>query len=135
MALIEWNDSYSVGNNTFDAQHKKLFALLDNIFEAMKTGKGKEVIGPVLQELKNYTVTHFSAEERLMEKHNYPDMASHIKQHKAFVDKVADITTKYNAGKMVMTIEISSFLKDWLVNHIQGVDRKYKDFFISKGEK
>lgn len=134
MAIVEWNNSYSVGIEKFDSQHKKLFQLLDMIFEAMKAGKGKSVIGPVLDELQDYTVTHFVEEEVLMKKYNYQDIEAHIFEHKAFVDKVKKTNEKYQSGKMVLTIEISSFLKDWLVNHIQGVDQKYTDFFHKKGE-
>jgi methyl-accepting chemotaxis protein/hemerythrin len=35
-----------------------------------------------------------------------------------------DLQTQYRAGKASLTIEVLNFLKDWLVNHIQGVDRK-----------
>lgn len=135
MPLIEWKEKYSVGIEKFDNQHKKLFQLLDLIFEAMKEGKGKSILAPVLAELQNYIVIHFADEEVLMNKYNYPDMASHIKEHKVFIDKVQKTNEKYQAGNMVLTLEISSFLRDWLVNHIQGIDQKYANFFLNIGER
>ena len=135
MAIIEWSDSFSVGNATIDSQHKKLFHLLDSIFVAMKAGKAKEIINPSIDELINYTETHFKTEEDLFEKHGYPDAVAHNREHKLFVDKVVGIAAKVKAGKMVLSVEITSFLKDWLVNHINGTDQKYAKFLIEKGEK
>lgn len=135
MPVVEWNDSYSVGIPTFDVQHKKLFDLLDVMFEAMQKGQGVQAMGLVLGELKCYTVMHFGAEERLMEKYNFPGRTAHVFEHKSFIQKVEEITEKYKAGGIVFTSEITSFIKDWLVSHIQKMDKQYSDFFISRGEK
>lgn len=135
MSIVEWKDEYSVGIEQFDSQHKKLFKLLDMIFEAMKDGNANELIGSVLDELTDYYKTHFADEEILMEKYKYPDIENHKFEHKTFADKVSKINMKYQTGKMVLTIEIASFLKEWLVNHIQGLDQNYTDFFQAKGEK
>lgn len=36
-----------------------------------------------------------------------------------------------NSG--VLSRELLQYLKDWLINHIQGSDQEYGDFLISKG--
>ena len=35
--MIEWKSQYSVENRQLDEQHKKLFELVNEILEAMKT--------------------------------------------------------------------------------------------------
>ncbi len=43
MALIDWDKSLSVNVEEIDQQHKKLIAMINELNEAMRNGKGKEV--------------------------------------------------------------------------------------------
>lgn len=79
MALITWNENYSVKVKQFDDQHKKLIDMINELHDAMKVGKGKDVMEKILAGLIQYTVTHFANEERLMKQHNYPDYEQHKK--------------------------------------------------------
>jgi len=135
MALFNWDMKYSVGVKMFDDQHKKLFDIINNLFDAMKEGKSKEILGSILDRLLDYTLTHFKDEENVMAKHNYPALDQQKQQHKIFTDKIASLSADHKAGKMVLSIEISNFLKDWLINHIQGIDRQYSEFFNNIGVK
>jgi len=66
MAFLNWSESYSTGIATIDLQHKKIVSFLNELYEAMQNGQGKDVVGKVLADLVIYTKTHFAAEERLM---------------------------------------------------------------------
>lgn len=133
MALLTWNDSYSVKVKQFDDQHKKLVDMVNNLHEHMKQGKGAEGAKQVLSSLVTYTQTHFADEERLMKQHNYPNFEQHKKEHNQLVMKVSDVKKLIDEGKMLISQELMSFLKDWLVKHIQGEDKKYGPFLNSKG--
>ena len=74
MARFIWNDSYSVGVKAFDEQHKKLFALVDDLHEAMVAGKARTITGQILNEMVEYTRQHFSAEEKMLQKYDYPGL-------------------------------------------------------------
>jgi hemerythrin-like metal-binding protein len=99
----------------------------------MLSGKSKEIIKEVLFRLVEYTKTHFTYEEDLFAKHSYSEKDDHARQHKEFVDKLYEIVEKFKVVKSFVSIEIMEFLKDWLVNHIMGIDKKYSEFLISKG--
>ncbi|MCX7874727.1 MAG: bacteriohemerythrin [Melioribacteraceae bacterium] len=133
MALISWSDSYSVKVKEIDNQHQKLVNLINLLHDSMKEGKGKEVIGKVLTELVNYTVYHFSYEEKLFDKYGYPDAKVHARQHKDLVEKVSCYVKDFESGKGVLPMEVMNFLRDWLIKHIGGDDKKYGPFFNSKG--
>lgn len=133
MALLTWNDSYSVKVKQLDEQHKKLIDLINQLYDAMKVGKGSEVIGPVLKSLITYTQTHFSTEEQLMKLHGYPDYDTHKNEHNQLVAQVSEIKKGMDAGKMPLTQNIMNFLRDWLIKHIQGDDKKYGPFLNNKG--
>jgi len=126
--LIEWSPSFSVGVAEMDNQHKQLVVLLNDLYAAMQAQKSSEVIGKVLNKLISYTEKHFSDEEDFMKKHSYPDIKSQMKEHTAFTDKVKKFKQEYDAGRTSMSVSITSFLKDWLLNHISISDKKYGDY-------
>ena len=135
MALFNWSDNYSVSVAEMDSQHKKLLDILNELYEAMNQRKGNEILNKVLTDLINYTRMHFAAEERYMQTHNYPGYNDQKKEHDFFIEKIKGFQSDLNAGKLTLSIEISTFLKNWLVNHISVVDKKYGSFFNAKGLK
>jgi hemerythrin len=133
MPFFNWNQAYSVGIVEIDIQHKKLFDLINKLYEAMQVGQGSKQIGNVVAELIAYAGTHFSVEEKYMATHKYPDLGKHKAVHDAFVQKVLEFQRQYLSGKMAMSIDILNFLKDWLVTHIQVEDQKYAPYLKNKG--
>jgi hemerythrin len=133
MELITWTTAYSVGIKEFDDQHRKLFSLINELFTAMKSGKGKDVIGRTLAGLVDYTRYHFSAEEKYFAQYGYPETAQHLAEHKAFVAQAEELNRKFAAGSMLVSVETLDFVKGWIDKHINKVDKQYTSFFKSKG--
>lgn len=135
MSLIQWNDDLSVKVTEIDGQHKQLVTMINDLHEAMKSRQGKEQVRTTLAKMADYVVTHFSTEEKYMAKFGYPGYLGHKAEHQAFMKKVTEFTTEFDAGRAAVTIELMNFLKDWLTNHIMKKDKQYSDFFLSKGLK
>ena len=133
MALIQWNNGYSVNVAEIDQQHQTLIRMINELNDAMSQGKGKEVLGRIIGGLTAYTGTHFATEERYFDRFGYPDADSHKQNHAAFVRKVGDVREKFRKGQLGLTIEILDFLSDWLGEHITRSDRQYGPFFNQKG--
>lgn len=133
MALLTWSTRYSVQVKKLDDQHKKLIDILNNLHDAMKVGKGKDVLGEVLDGLIAYTGDHFSEEERLMKTNAFPGYEEHKKEHNLLVLQARDIQSQFRSGNGVLTQEVMSFLKNWLENHILGSDKVYGPFLNQKG--
>lgn len=133
MALIEWNESLSVGVKEVDVQHQKLIALINELNDGMKQGKGKDVLGGIISRLSQYTVTHFSYEERQFEKFGYTDAEAHVAEHKKFVAEIGTFEKDFKEGRLGVTLRVMSFLSDWLKNHIQKTDKKYAPTFNQNG--
>ena len=121
--LLQWKDEFSTGVALMDQQHKRLVELINQLFLCMKDGGDRMVLADVVDELVNYTITHFHAEEDVMRKHNYPDLEAHKLVHQNFIDKVAVYAEKLKAGDRLPPAEVYGFLKDWLVSHIEKQDR------------
>lgn len=135
MPIMSWKDDLSVNVAEIDTQHKKLIGLINDLFDAMSQKKSREILGSIINGLTDYTVTHFSFEETQFDKFKYAGTFSHKKEHKDFVDKVNGFRNKFNAGNLSLSIEIMQFLKDWLLNHITVIDKKYSRFFNDNGLK
>jgi hemerythrin len=133
MALINWNDNLSVKVKEIDNQHKKLIGMINELDDAMRTGKGKAILGKIITEMISYTAHHFSTEEKYFAQYGYPNAEEHLKEHRAFVDKVNDFRNKFEAARIGLTTEVINFLSDWLKKHIQGTDKKYGPFLNEKG--
>lgn len=133
MSLFVWSDRYSVGIKKIDDQHKVLVDILNELFEAMTQKKGEQAIAKIIRNLVGYTRSHFSTEEMLLKQYAYPDYDAHKKIHDEFVQKIDKFQKDFQAGKLSLTTEMSSFLRNWLINHISGEDKKYASFLQDKG--
>ncbi len=135
MAFMEWDDKFSVGIPSIDAQHKNLIALINKLNETMRKGLGGQVIGGVIDELADYTRTHFTYEEELFSRHSYPKSAAHEAEHRDFVAKVGDFRERFVAKRIGISVDVLDFLVDWLKGHIMKSDKEYSSFLVGKGVK
>ncbi len=133
MALMTWRPAFELNIKEVDDQHRKLIELLNILYDSMKQGKGKEVLGQVLTKLADYTVYHFGTEERLFREYGYPESEQHQSEHDAFTRQVIDFQKAYAEGKTLITIELLDFLTNWLTNHILQVDKKFGVYATKKG--
>ena len=133
MALLNWQSDFTVNVCEIDKQHQKLVEMINNLHDGMKAGKGKEVLGDILANLVKYTEFHFKYEEKLFEQYVYPETLAHKRQHSDLVNQVQNYKKSFESGESVLSMEIMSFLKVWLMDHIVGSDKKYSTFFNSRG--
>ncbi len=125
MALFEWKDNYSVGSKSIDNQHKKLIQFINEFYENITIKSNKELISALIKEMKEYTVFHFNYEEVYLEKLGFKEMEEHKLEHVKFIEKVNNFEARFNSKKIILSYEITSFLKNWLKHHILIEDMKY----------
>ncbi len=134
--IFKWSSDLETGIKSIDEQHKKLFSIANSFYNAMKEGKGREVIKDIVRELLDYSKYHFQTEESYFKKYDYPEFEEHKKEHDFFVNKVKEILKELEEGKTIsVTISTYNFLVSWVKNHIMKTDMKYRDFLLSKGVK
>lgn len=124
MSYFTWSEDLSVGSKFIDEDHRKLFDLAHRLHVAMSEGRGKDVMSKVLSNLIIYTREHFKREEDHMVKINYPGYAVHKAEHESLLKSVLDLQHKFTDGKASLTIEVSTFLREWLLNHIMKQDKE-----------
>ena len=121
---MEWYDSYSIGDEKIDNQHKELVKMVSRLQESI-TGEGlKEETANALKFLVQYTQQHFADEEELMEKIGFEGLDQHKEQHQKLVIEVTNVLLNIKKRKQFYPLELFDFLMDWLLTHIKNEDRK-----------
>jgi hemerythrin-like metal-binding protein len=99
----------------------------------MMKGQAQSLTGPLLKKLAEYTRNHFSAEEEAMASAQYPGIANHKVLHRNLVKKVEEYIDRHDKGELTLNLHLLNFLRDWLVDHIQKVDKEYGPWLNKHG--
>lgn len=136
--MFDWKPEYNSGISEIDKQHKKLFALADELYDIANRRDGfdyHDEIIRVFDELSDYTVYHFQYEEALMKQAGYgfQELVAHCAEHEKFVQKIKKIAQQDLDGKQTQVLlDIIMFAVDWIEKHILGSDRKYAQYYTQK---
>jgi hemerythrin len=126
MPFIVWNDRLSVGVGVLDEDHKRLVGVLNDLYDAIRAGRGKETLGRLLDQLADYTLFHFRREEEFFAQTGYAGAVDHKAEHDNFAAWITKLRTRYVEGTAAApSLEVINYLKDWLFDHILGSDQLY----------
>jgi hemerythrin-like metal-binding protein len=120
--FVEWDDSYSVGVEAIDQQHRFLITRIRDLQEAMAAGEAGAMLAPLIRNLVTYTKYHFAYEERLYAERGYGDIQHHKEFHSDMAQQVMKMGNALKNGKLNAGAPVMAFLKHWLVDHILGED-------------
>jgi len=124
-----WDDSFSVGFDPIDDQHKELVKMTNALFQACDQGviAADMAFLETVKKALDYAETHFADEEEYMSEANYPHLNEQKKQHEAFLADVEKSIEEFEAGN-IEPIFMARFLKKWLLNHIAVSDKRYAPY-------
>jgi hemerythrin len=128
---------YSIGIPEMDAQHARWIQLIEK-FRSVGSGHlleqpGIDAAAHALDELLNYTKSHFASEEQFITAHHYPDVEAHKKRHRELETVVAKLLDEIRAHASSSTpLKLNLFVTVWLLEHIMGEDDKYARFILGK---
>ena len=125
--MYEFKEEYKTGIDFIDEQHKVLFEIADKTYNLLKndfTLDKYDKIVALIEELQNYTIFHFNAEEKYMESINYKRMFTQKVEHDAFIKRIKDVDfSKIDENQDEYIINILQLLNDWLTGHIFENDK------------
>lgn len=132
MKAIEWSDALSVGVGVIDGEHKRLIKIANAIVKiSNETREPKKLIN-ALHYLREYTVVHFQNEESFMQTIHYPGLFEHKKEHIRLKQSVKDYQAELFHAETLDGIDVLSFIRAWLLDHVLKTDMKIKEFLEQK---
>jgi hemerythrin-like metal-binding protein len=133
MKSLEWKESYSVGVQSLNEQHKVLVGHLNTIYELFDSPDKREQVGALLSELEQYALVHFRSEEDLFIKYKYRELDKHALEHRFYEHKVSEFKTRFDSSDEKVPLDMLEFLADWLTGHILGSDQEYRRYLNNCG--
>ena len=130
MPIIEWDDSMGVGMYMIDEQHKELVALINAIADAVERGAGRDEVSRFIRRFFDYTMTHFRAEEALMDHETYPHYFQQVREHLECSQKAIEFHRRFMQEPDFEALELLEYIVTWFRRHTTGVDQtlvKYLD--------
>lgn len=125
MAHMEWTSDLDTGIEVIDNQHKRIVDYINELHHAIESSDRDEV-GDVINQLIDYTQSHFTFEEEMMEEAGYPFLRAHQRVHGLFIRRVETFKEQFENGEDIAR-ELHTVLKTWLVNHIKHDDADYAE--------
>jgi hemerythrin len=119
------------GVEKIDSQHRELINRINSLLVIEDESASEEKTLETVNYLGEYVVKHFSDEEELQVKSNYPNYAEHKKKHTLFIDEFTQLKNEF-AGKshsMEFKMKLNSSLITWIVKHIKGDDAEFGKYY------
>jgi hemerythrin len=122
-----WDNSYSVGNETLDQQHRKILVLCARAIDCLENDDAgtDEQAHLILNELKFYVDLHFRTEEQILSLCHYPDLAEQKAEHLEYSRRLTEMFYAATQG-LIDKAGICVFLSSWWRGHILGSDMLYR---------
>ncbi len=122
--MYQFTDDCLTGINEIDEEHKRLFQLINETMDMLKTGDSQNIVLNLLMELKVYAENHFAHEEAYMEKIGDKELPRQRVEHAQFKEKISGyaVTTMTEETSSQIAQELLSYMAKWLYRHILGSD-------------
>lgn len=121
----EWLAPFAADAKLIEEGHELLLVLTTKLAAALNEGSSPERVGVILKALIEGMKAHFETEDEIMEKNKYADSASHAARHRELLARLGEIEGRLTASQEIRSEELSSFLREDLMDHLLDEDRKY----------
>ncbi len=122
MAMV-WTSDLNTGIDVIDRQHQRIVDYINQL-EDPATRADHQAISRVLEDLADYTLSHFAFEESLQEEVGYQYAKPHKAVHDMFIKRLTSYQHRHDAGEPVVE-QLHTMLCTWLTHHIKRDDMAY----------
>jgi hemerythrin-like metal-binding protein len=127
--MIEWSEHYEVGVAVIDGQHREMLEIVNRLLEGLRDGRDAGELVETLRELVRCTEHNIATEERLMQEHGLAP-AHHAEEHRRLLEAIRHFDLRLDPGGLA---DSASWLREWLLGHIDEEDRPFAELLRSRG--
>jgi len=131
MNMLDWDESYSVGQEKIDEQHRILMRLINRLNNFLITSYIKDdniELSNLVETLYEYSIKHFTYEELYMRDIRYPKIEQHTEIHEDIKNQINHYYIKITNGTMIVDTTITLKFSILLKEHILNEDLQYSQF-------
>jgi hemerythrin len=123
MGYLVWTKDLQTGIDVIDGQHKRIVEYINKLHDA-RNDHDQQAVADIIEATVDYTMSHFSFEEALIEDAGYEYVRPHKKVHELFIRRVSEFQERFKQGEDISE-ELHDLLARWLFNHIRNDDAAY----------
>ena len=129
---LNWDNDLSTGIENIDNQHKELFDRINQLLLAMKEGKARDEIMQTLNFLEEYVIKHFTEEEMIQKKNDYPKYNIQHEQHEQFKNELKKLRETFasKGTSSLLVLNVQKEMSTWWRNHITELDKDLGKFLM-----
>lgn len=122
--MLHWNSQLETGHPQVDAEHREIYARLNEIGETIERGADPEALTRLIVLLLDYAYLHFHHEEHTMDCARCPMHDRNCAQHRLFVERMQNWLVIVNSGTAPISLigDIHAECCAWIAHHIENVD-------------
>lgn len=128
-----WGKDLRTGNQEVDWQLQEMMGLIEELTSTRSGNDGVTEATALLKELDTFVHLHFSQQEFLMQKLNYPEASQHEREHELlrnYLEGILDVPAADDpvAGQLKNMAWLAA---NTILSHIQMYDRPVAEYFQS----
>jgi len=133
--MITMSKDLEVGVLEIDQQHMELINRLNALLSMGGGADSREETQKTLDLLGEYIVQHFSDEEELQRKNNYPEYEAHKKMHQLYIAEFQKLKKEFatSGHSLKFAMDLNNSLINWIVKHIKSADVELGKFLKNNG--
>ena len=116
-----------IGLPEVDGEHNVQFQLLGAVESAL-AGGNRDAAAELMQQLGDFTESHFASEQVLMRLHSYPGYWSHEREHGQLLADLQRLAEGIASADAAGLPEKAEGIRRWLVSHINSSDKAFVTF-------
>ena len=134
MTILSWREQMSLNYPPLDDEHKAFLEQINNAAEGLRA-RDVEKANAMFEACYEYVRNHFSHEEDVMERINYPELEEHIASHHLFIKNISSFRQKFEKAvgrgpKLEVAQKAMAFLSVWFLGHVISRDKPMKPYLV-----
>ena len=96
---MKWVPEYNTGIDVIDDQHKRILDYINEI-DSIDANTDRDRVKQILENIIDYTQSHFTFEESLQEEAGYKYRVPHKRVHDLFIKKIESYRDRFEMGRL-----------------------------------
>lgn len=136
MTKLNISDIPLTRSEIMNQDHKEFVEILRTILELLDNSNNEGDIDAALEHLHTHLKEHFTREEEMMVKANFPPYPVHKAEHDRvltlYQEAVASWQSTHNREQLTNLMQVE--LPEWFIQHVSTMDKVTAEFVESSGK-